>query len=345
MKEKLPPTASNKRKRELDRADPKHPDFEYPKTYKKKKKIVEKRTVVPPNTVEQLENFKTTIEGVRQHSGADTIDHIEDGNEAQITVGSEIQRESAQAALGAQPTLDECRSRIDSEGNIPSWGVLMLAHGILTCFPRTKWQRSCYEDHNLGTASQDDGIQFIFGHFLKLPGIPKELDFDNYEHYNCWKWGGSITDRNGGPTILKFREALDNYKVEDVVWDPYRDKRDYAHAFKEITYFYGALASPYHIEPYYLNRVVRQFFHEQGMPTKPRCPEIMMLGYLEFIDERKHVSMRRVTPLDQCEDVGEQYDVSLNEHATLSPNAHDTMPTRGESGGLDQQIIALNDKL
>ncbi|KAF6162434.1 hypothetical protein GIB67_017322 [Kingdonia uniflora] len=39
----------------------------------------------------------------------------------------------------------------------------------------------------------------------------------------------------------------------------------------------------------------------------------------------------------QSEDVAEQYDASHHEHASLSPNAHDTMPTRGGSVGFDQQ--------
>ncbi|KAF6145354.1 hypothetical protein GIB67_016815 [Kingdonia uniflora] len=51
------------------------------------------------------------------------------------------------------------------------------------------------------------------------------------------------------------------------------------------------------------------------------------------------------TPVDHYEAGGEQYHASLNEHATLSPNAHDTMPIRVESCGLDQQINALNDEL
>ncbi|KAF6135996.1 hypothetical protein GIB67_006888 [Kingdonia uniflora] len=68
-----------------------------------------------------------------------------------------------------------------------------------------------------------------------LLGILKELDSGNYEYCTCWKWGGTVTDRNSGPDLLKFREALDIYKVEDVVWDTYKDKRDIAHAFKEIT--------------------------------------------------------------------------------------------------------------
>ncbi|KAF6145946.1 hypothetical protein GIB67_007965 [Kingdonia uniflora] len=51
------------------------------------------------------------------------------------------------------------------------------------------------------------------------------------------------------------------------------------------------------------------------------------------------------TPVDYYEAGGEQYHASLNEHVTLSPNAHDTMPTRDESCGLDQQIKVLNDEL
>ncbi|KAF6147149.1 hypothetical protein GIB67_036868 [Kingdonia uniflora] len=123
--------------------------------------------------------------------------------------------------------------------------------------------------------------------------------FANDKVAKKWSWGSAVLahmyynlDRYSGPALLKFREALDNYKLEDiilsnstiiqsslvvniqhcqnehVVWDPYKDKRDFAHAFKEVTFFYGALASPDHVQPYYPNRVVRQFNREQGIPTK-----------------------------------------------------------------------------
>ncbi|KAF6169919.1 hypothetical protein GIB67_034311 [Kingdonia uniflora] len=72
-------------------------------------------------------------------------------------------------------------------------------------------------------------------------------------------------DKYGGLTLLKFREALEKYKLDDVVWDPYRDKRDFAHRFKEIAYFYGALASPNYVQTYYPNRVARQFSQEQDI--------------------------------------------------------------------------------
>ncbi|KAF6154673.1 hypothetical protein GIB67_000557 [Kingdonia uniflora] len=91
-----------------------------------------------------------------------------------------------------------------------SWGLTVMAHMY----------------YNLGTASRDDARQFaccttlleswIFAHFPKLGGIPKEMDSDAYEHCTCWKWDVSITDRYGGTVLLNFREALDNYKLDDV---------------------------------------------------------------------------------------------------------------------------------
>ncbi|KAF6163532.1 hypothetical protein GIB67_002537 [Kingdonia uniflora] len=105
-----------------------------------------------------------------------------------------------------------------------------------------------------GIISRDDGKQFAccttLLEFPKLAGIPNEMDSDAYEHCTCWKWDVSIMDRYGDTTLLKFREALDNYKLED-----------------------------------------------------------------------------------------------HHEHASLSLNAHDTMPTRGRSAGFDQQITELNDQL
>ncbi|KAF6137270.1 hypothetical protein GIB67_036307, partial [Kingdonia uniflora] len=89
---------------------------------------------------------------------------------------------------------------------------------------------------------------WIFAHFPKLAGIPKEIDSDACKHCTCWEWDVSVTDRYGGTALLKFKEALDNYRLED-----------------------------------------------------------------------------------------------RHKHASLSPNSHDTMPTRGRSGGFDQQITTLND--
>ncbi|KAF6173872.1 hypothetical protein GIB67_039823 [Kingdonia uniflora] len=74
--------------------------------------------------------------------------------------------------------------------------------------------------------------------------------------------------------LLKFREAFDNYKVEDVVWDPYRTERRSDHDFNENTFFNGLTSSPNHVEPIYPDRVVRQFARIQPIPNKPKCVEV-----------------------------------------------------------------------
>ncbi|KAF6163105.1 hypothetical protein GIB67_013804, partial [Kingdonia uniflora] len=90
-----------------------------------------------------------------------------------------------------------------------SWGSTVLAHMY----------------YNLGAASRDDGRQvaccttllesWIFAHFPKLVGIPKEMDSDAYEYCTCWKWDASVTDRYAALALLMFMEALDKYKLED----------------------------------------------------------------------------------------------------------------------------------
>ncbi|KAF6155308.1 hypothetical protein GIB67_019834 [Kingdonia uniflora] len=160
------------------------------------------------------------------------MDHTEDGDEARVTMGSEIQSESAEAALGTQPTLGECRSGTDSEVNIYSHGVIV--NEVL---------RKVISDATTAVA--------------KKKGLTTKFVARAYMSY-------VLDDDVGLFEIHRWNDASVN---------------------------------------------------EEGEP-----------------------------PVDQCEDVGEQYNVSLNEHATLSPNAHDTMPTRGEFGGLDLQITALNDE-
>ncbi|KAF6152990.1 hypothetical protein GIB67_021595 [Kingdonia uniflora] len=187
-----------------------------------------------------------------------------------------------------------------------SWGSIVLA----------------YMYYNLGAASRDDGRKFaccttlfeswIVTHFPKLVGIPKEIDSDVYEHCTCWKWDVSVMDRYGGTGLLKFMEAFDNYKLKDVVWDPYRDKRDSLHAFKEVTFFYGASK----IYPINVDLATND-----DVGIHQRKPVI--------VNEHDN------TPVYQSEDIAEQYDASHHEYASLSPNINLN----------DQQITTLNDQL
>ncbi|KAF6145797.1 hypothetical protein GIB67_016246, partial [Kingdonia uniflora] len=165
---------------------------------------------------------------------------IESAEGLNIPQGSKFETESAQAGLGAQPPLPNVCPDFDE--NIPTFGGILKGTDVsaryLVLFAKDKvakkwsWGSAvlAYMYYNLGAASRDDGGQFaycttlleswIFAHFPKLGGIPKEMDSDAYEHYPCWKWDVFVTDRYGGTTFLNFREALDNYKLEDTTICP-----------------------------------------------------------------------------------------------------------------------------
>ncbi|KAF6135439.1 hypothetical protein GIB67_027313 [Kingdonia uniflora] len=248
MNEKVPPTASNRRKKELAGEG----DLV---TYKRKRKTIDPSTVVPPNTVDSKN------EGVSEGVNIPT----ESAEGVNIPKGSEFETESAQAGLGAQPPLPNICPDLDE--NIPIFGgysegegatsgddvgprgagislslkklkshyafklekvlsdgtaaVAKKKKGLTTrsiaraymlyvlgsfLFPTKKGTdvSICYlflfgKDkvakkwpwgsavlahmyYNLGTASRDDS--WIFAHFPKLGGIPKEMDSDAYEYYD-----------------------------------------------------------------------------------------------------------------------------------------------------------------
>ncbi|KAF6165322.1 hypothetical protein GIB67_018766, partial [Kingdonia uniflora] len=196
--------------------------------------------------------------------------------------------------------------------------------------------------YNLGVTSRDDWRQFagcatllkswIFAHFPKLAGIPKEMDSDACEHCTCWKWDVSVTDRYNGTTLLKFREAFDNYKLDD--WKEFILKKfDRGRRVRE-----GPLICT--------NGYFEWFAYASWTTIYPITVDLAADDDVR-IHQRKEASVNKHsdTTVHQSEDIAEQYDASHHKHASLSPNAHDTMPTRGGSGGFDQQITILNDPL
>ncbi|KAF6142498.1 hypothetical protein GIB67_039462 [Kingdonia uniflora] len=392
-------------------------------------------TVVPPNTVEECptntveeclintvkqspqNTIKTANEGVPEHSGA----HIEDDYEVRVSGVVKIESESAQATLGAQPTLptdgdinidstqkncehssrrnsvsktdannDEVALLIlvcsEASSSIEREGVLRVHHHPST-WDLTKEQQMVQDLVKLKSLHRIGAISYDSYNFSLIYAFVECLQQETNNFY--FKWGEmtptlddmeqqiGFTSKGNSLSLKKLRDHY-AYKLEkvlndgttvkakkkglttksvaraymlyilgsflfpikkgtDVVWDPYKDKRDFTHGFKEITYFYGTLASPYHVQPYYTNRVVRQFSREQDDDD----------GMFEIHQKNQapQVNEDGDTPVDHYEAGSEQYHASLNEHATLSPNAHDTMPTRAESCGLGQQIKALNGKL
>ncbi|KAF6177095.1 hypothetical protein GIB67_015970 [Kingdonia uniflora] len=102
MNEKVPLTASNRRKRELAREE----DLV---TYKRKRKTIDPSIVVPPNTVDSAN------EGV-----SEVLPPTESVEDVNIPQGSKFETESAQTGLGAQPPLSNVFPNFDV--NIPIVG-------------------------------------------------------------------------------------------------------------------------------------------------------------------------------------------------------------------------------
>ncbi|KAF6150780.1 hypothetical protein GIB67_020863 [Kingdonia uniflora] len=109
MNEKVPPTASNRRKRELT----KEGDLV---TYKRKRKTIDPNTVVPPNTVDSANK------GV-----SEALPPTKSAKGANIPQGSEFETESAQAGLRAQPPLLNVSPNFDM--NIPIVGGYYKGEG------------------------------------------------------------------------------------------------------------------------------------------------------------------------------------------------------------------------
>ncbi|KAF6143500.1 hypothetical protein GIB67_029669 [Kingdonia uniflora] len=109
MNKKVPPTASNKRKRELARER----DLV---TYKRKKKTIDPSIVVPPNTVDSA------------NEGVSELQHpTESAQGMNIPQGWEFETESTQVALGAQPLLLNVSPNLDV--NIPIVGGYSKGEG------------------------------------------------------------------------------------------------------------------------------------------------------------------------------------------------------------------------
>ncbi|KAF6139813.1 hypothetical protein GIB67_009660, partial [Kingdonia uniflora] len=212
MNEKVPLTASNRRKKDLAREG----DL---LTYKIKRKTIEPSTVVPPNTVdsanegvyervniptESAEAFKSLkaegagnsllLKKLKSHYACKLEKVFSNGTATATKKKKGLTTRSVARAymlyvLGSFlfPTkkgIDVSARYLilfakDKVAKKWSWGSAVLAHMY----------------YNLGTTSLDDARQFaccatlleswIFAHFPKLGGIPKEMDFDAYEHCTC----------------------------------------------------------------------------------------------------------------------------------------------------------------
>ncbi|KAF6170539.1 hypothetical protein GIB67_031947 [Kingdonia uniflora] len=109
-------------------------------------------------------------------------------------------------------------------------------------------------------------------------------------------WTKTTSALSGSAALNMFREALDSYKLQDVVWDPYLEKREDKHNFKEVASFSGLLCSLELNEPYNPDRVQRQFNRMQPLPRAPTfsftklCPDaVNLIEDDDYDDERVKV--------------------------------------------------------
>ncbi|KAF6139248.1 hypothetical protein GIB67_035863 [Kingdonia uniflora] len=156
----------------------------------------------------------------------------------------------------------------DNDVNKPwSWGAATLAHLYYSLGASSrvnaKWLACC-------TTLLES---WIFEHFSKLPGIPSPNQSGAAELCTRWSWTKTTSALSGSAALNMFREALDSYKLQDVVWDPYLEKREDKYNFKEVASFTGLLCTPEHNKLYYPDRVQRQFNRRQPVPRAPTCVE------------------------------------------------------------------------
>ncbi|KAF6141971.1 hypothetical protein GIB67_037939 [Kingdonia uniflora] len=120
----------------------------------------------------------------------------------------------------------------DKDINKPwSWGAVTLAHLYYSLGASSRVNAK-------GLACCTTLLEsWIFEHFLKLPGIPTPNQSGAAEFCTRWSWTKTTSPQSGSTALNMFREALDSYKLQDVVWDPYLEKREDKHNFKEVASF------------------------------------------------------------------------------------------------------------
>ncbi|KAF6155384.1 hypothetical protein GIB67_019910, partial [Kingdonia uniflora] len=206
----------------------------------------------------------------------------------------------------------------------------MSAYGTLTCLPRTRWQRSSHGDQQFWPTCITilvQHLEMIGGNLHAVPRYSsrRSLHISQSLLGSPRRWtlthASTVLVRNG--TYL-----LRIDMVEFILKEADRGRR--------------VREGPLVCTEGYLEWFVI-------VSWTAICPITVDMAADD--DVRIHQKKEAIvnehgdTPVYQSEDVVEQYDASHHEHASLSSNAHNTIPTRGRSGSFDQQIITLNGQL
>ncbi|KAF6152319.1 hypothetical protein GIB67_005973 [Kingdonia uniflora] len=274
MKEKLPPTTSNRRKIELDRADPEHPDFE---------------------------NLK--------RSGADTIYDIEDGSEAQVSVGSEIQSESTQAALGAPNTRDG--DNYEGEGAVNNKDVGPIDNSLLRSFKfhRAKLialgqEKSCLRIHHHPSSWDLTRKPEMVRNCLISIFVERWQPKTNSFHF---KWGVKTPTLDNREQLIGLGANGDATVIGEVEGIGIK-KDEKGQRIQEGS----AVCTEGYLE--WLDTVSWTRIY----PINIDLATDDDVGLFRIHQQKEtSVNEERSSPIDQCEDVGEQYDASSKENESL----------------------------
>ncbi|KAF6163269.1 hypothetical protein GIB67_025133 [Kingdonia uniflora] len=188
INEKVPPTASNRRKRELAREE----DLV---TYKIKRKTIDPSTVVPPNTADSAN------EGVSEGVNIPT----ESAVGINIPQGSEFETESAQAGLGAQPPLPNVCPNFDE--NIPILGGYSEGEGATNSDdvgPRDKSLLRRFRFHRARSIALGQDLNTFKS--LKAGGAGNSLSLKKLKEYYAYKLEKVLND--GTAAAAKKKKGL-----------------------------------------------------------------------------------------------------------------------------------------
>jgi hypothetical protein len=110
---------------------------------------------------------------------------------------------------------------------------------------------------------------WIHSHFPRLGTFVISLS-ENYDHANPeHPYAAKFKPMKGGQSPNETRLALDRLELDDVVWQPYEDRRHTA-PFQDCSWYSGwIMCGTAMVSPHLPERVLRQYGHVQSIPRAP----------------------------------------------------------------------------
>ncbi|KAJ6801691.1 ribonuclease 3-like protein 2 [Iris pallida] len=108
---------------------------------------------------------------------------------------------------------------------------------------------------------------WIYEHFPMLKRATFNEEYDEHLPRMC-RWKPTEENVKCPHTLVALRNALEDMRGEEIVWDPYRDLRSSSRPLQPVALLHGLLSCHDIEEPYMPDRVLRQFGYVQTVPTR-----------------------------------------------------------------------------